>query len=109
MIDGLGNSTTGHFMSLVKVLNLGVILELTLEILPYYESKKDSARLGAVYSNIGKYIVNGGKIGFCDACINAGLMTKARTMCNGAFLYYKHKQHLPEWAEINAVMSKLEV
>lgn len=26
MIDGLGNSTTGHFMSLVKVLNLGVIV-----------------------------------------------------------------------------------
>jgi len=26
MIDGLGNSTTGHFMSLVKVLNLGTIV-----------------------------------------------------------------------------------
>lgn len=153
----------------------GEALELTLEILPYYESKKDSARLGAIYTNIGKYmtdigrlsearhylfralaitrkintssffvlgeigdyyaklgmrdsslfyyesaiadgekkqdlyIVNGGKIGFCDACIDAGLMTKARTMCNSAFLYYKNKQHLPEWSEINAVMSKLEV
>ncbi|MEZ5044031.1 MAG: S41 family peptidase [Saprospiraceae bacterium] len=26
LIDGLGNSTTGHFMSLVKVLNLGTII-----------------------------------------------------------------------------------
>lgn len=26
MIDGLGNSTTGHFMSLVKVLDLGTIV-----------------------------------------------------------------------------------
>jgi signal transduction histidine kinase/CheY-like chemotaxis protein len=153
----------------------GEALELTLEILPYFESKKDSACMSAAYSNIGKYmtdigrlsearhylfralainrktnkssffvlgeigdyyaklgmqdsslfyyetaivdgekkqdlyIVNSGKIGFCDACINAGLMTKARTMCNSAFLYYKDKPHLPEWSEINAVMSKLEV
>lgn len=153
----------------------GEALELTLEILPYYESKKDSARLCALYANIGKYmtaigrlreakhylfralaftrkagistffvlgeigdyyaklgmrdssfyyyeaaiadgekrqdqyIVNSGKIGFCDACINAGLTTRARAMCKSVYEYYKSRQHIAEWGKINVVMSKLEV
>ena len=153
----------------------GEALALTLEILPYYESKKDSARLGAAYSNIGKYmtaigrlgeakhylfraldmtrkvnksayfvlgeigdyyaklglrdsafyyyesaiadgekrqdlyIVNSGKVGFCDACVNAGLTAKAREMCESVFWYYRNQQHTPEWSKINVVMSKLEV
>lgn len=150
-------------------------LELTLETLPYYESKKDSVRLGAAYSNIGKYmtdigrlsearqylfralaitrqikrssffvlgeigdyyarlglrdssllyyesaiadgektqelyIVNSGKVGFCDACVDAGLLTKARTVCNSAFQYYRDQPGLPEWSAINAAMAKLEI
>lgn len=54
------------------------------------------------------YTLNGGKTGFCNACIDAGRLDKARPSCYSAYQYYQSVGNTPEWVQINAVVSRLE-